>query len=231
MSETPDKSNSEPTTEQEPAILDVHPPHEPVHGWRDFVLHLATITIGLLIAISLEQTVEYFHHRHLVHEARENIRHELEDNVNAAKENTTDIQADADSMRANIVVARLLRTNPEGLKGKGMHFDFTWSSFEDSAWKSARDTGALAYMPTKEVQQYADSYGQQEIVDKEAVEIFTTQSELAAPFYMEPEDGHLSAEEREGLIRDCARTYMRLVTLKQLVGGLQKNYEDTLHKG
>lgn len=24
-------------------MLEVHPPHEPVHGWRDFLIHLFTI--------------------------------------------------------------------------------------------------------------------------------------------------------------------------------------------
>ena len=50
-------------------MLEVHPPSEPVHGWRDFFIHLATITIGLLIALSLEGCVEFWHHRSLVHEA------------------------------------------------------------------------------------------------------------------------------------------------------------------
>ena len=49
-------------------MLEVHPPSEPVHGWRDFLIHLATITIGLLIALSLEGCVEFWHHRSLVHE-------------------------------------------------------------------------------------------------------------------------------------------------------------------
>ncbi len=33
-------------------MLDVHAPHETVHGWRDFFTHIATITIGLLIALA-----------------------------------------------------------------------------------------------------------------------------------------------------------------------------------
>ena len=37
---------------------EVHPPHEAVHAWRGFLLHIATIVIGLLIAVLLEQTVE-----------------------------------------------------------------------------------------------------------------------------------------------------------------------------
>ena len=51
-------------------MLDVHALHQPVRTWKDFFVHIATIVIGLLIAIGLEQTVEYFHHRHEVREAR-----------------------------------------------------------------------------------------------------------------------------------------------------------------
>jgi hypothetical protein len=35
-------------------MLDVHAPHETVHSWRDSITHIATITIGLLIALGLE---------------------------------------------------------------------------------------------------------------------------------------------------------------------------------
>lgn len=58
-------------------MLDVHPPHEPVHGPRDFFLHLFTITIGLLIALGLEASVEALHHRHQREEAEAKIRQEI----------------------------------------------------------------------------------------------------------------------------------------------------------
>jgi hypothetical protein len=45
-------------------MLEVHPPHEKVHSLAQFFVHIAAITIGLLLALGLEQTVEYFHHRH-----------------------------------------------------------------------------------------------------------------------------------------------------------------------
>ena len=51
-------------------MLDVHPPHASPLTWRDFLLHIASITVGLLIAIGLEQRVEYFHHRQQVSETR-----------------------------------------------------------------------------------------------------------------------------------------------------------------
>ncbi|HEX3968656.1 MAG TPA: hypothetical protein VHW70_11870 [Edaphobacter sp.] len=43
-------------------MLDVHPAHHAATTWRDFFVHIATIVLGLIIAIGLEQTVEFFHH-------------------------------------------------------------------------------------------------------------------------------------------------------------------------
>ena len=42
-------------------MLDVHVPHH-TNTWRDFFIHIATICVGLLIAVSLEQTVEAVNH-------------------------------------------------------------------------------------------------------------------------------------------------------------------------
>jgi hypothetical protein len=211
-------------------MLDVHAPHETVHGWRDFLTHIATITIGLLIALGLEAGVEALHHRHLVREARENIRVEIRQNEEAAKQNIGYVQTDADSMKSNIEKARQLRANPHALDHGNMQFTFTWSSFNDSAWRSARDTGALSYMPTAEVQRYADTYNQQSIVNQEAVAIFTHQSELAAPFSMEEQVSDFRPEEIQTLMRESAVTELRLRTLKQIMEELEKEYADTLAK-
>jgi hypothetical protein len=50
-----------------------------IGNWKDFLVHLATITVGILIAPSLEGVRETFRERALVREARENIRRELAD--------------------------------------------------------------------------------------------------------------------------------------------------------
>jgi len=52
-------------------MIDIHPPHHAATTRRDFFIHLSTVVLGILIAIGLEQTVEYFHHRHQLHELRE----------------------------------------------------------------------------------------------------------------------------------------------------------------
>ena len=52
-------------------MIDIHPPHHAATTKRDFLIHLSTVVLGILIAIGLEQTVEYFHRRHQLHELRE----------------------------------------------------------------------------------------------------------------------------------------------------------------
>jgi len=64
-------------------MLDVHPPHHPTHTWKDFFIHIATIVVGLLIAVGLEQTVEALHHRHQLQKAREELQDDIAANRRA----------------------------------------------------------------------------------------------------------------------------------------------------
>jgi hypothetical protein len=61
--------------------LEVHPPDHGIHTWRDFFVHMATICLGLLLAIALEQTVELLHHRYERRELMENLHAEAEHNL------------------------------------------------------------------------------------------------------------------------------------------------------
>ena len=51
-------------------MLDIHPPQETAHTWKDFLIHIATIVVGLVIAVGLEQSVEAIHH----HYQRQDLR-------------------------------------------------------------------------------------------------------------------------------------------------------------
>jgi len=70
-------------------MLDVHAPHQAVRSWMDFLVHIIAITIGLLIAIGLEQAVEYVHHRH----QREQIEQQMHTVFSA------NVSSDADDLR------------------------------------------------------------------------------------------------------------------------------------
>ena len=208
-------------------MLDVHPPHEPVHSWREFLLHIATITIGLFIALMLEAAVEGLHHRHIVREARETIRHEVEQNHALAVDDLRFLQEDIDRMQSNLVTIHALAANPKDFHGH-LQFTMSWSSFGDAAWRSSRDMGALAYMPYSEVQGYSDLYGQQDLVRQQAIDIFTRQVLSATPVVMETDMSRLSPDEIRSLLHDTAASALTLTSLKQIVQQLDEQYIATL---
>jgi len=208
--------------------LDVHPPHEPIHSWRDFFVHLFTITVGLLIALGLENAADDLHHRHIVREARENIHREIVQNEQAVKEDLASLDTNEGKMKSNLAALRAVEKDPTKTKYH-LSYNFQWSSFNQSAWLSARDSGALTFMPTDEVQHYADVYDDQQLVTQQATIDFTFESDVAAPFLME-EDGSLTKEEIRGVMRDTALTYSKLNILHQLVEQLGQQYGQALKK-
>jgi hypothetical protein len=56
-------AQTEAPAEESISMLDIHDAHHAAGTWRDFFIHIATIVLGLIIAIGLEQTVVYFDHQ------------------------------------------------------------------------------------------------------------------------------------------------------------------------
>src|SRR5882757_3622278 len=69
----PEITHSPEAPQESTPMLDVHPAHHAASTWRDFFVHIATIVLGLLIAVGLEQTVEHFHHQHQLRELRQGL--------------------------------------------------------------------------------------------------------------------------------------------------------------
>jgi hypothetical protein len=67
-------------------MLDVHAPHKAIHAWKDFLVHIVAITIGLLIAIGLEQAVESIHHRHQRVQIEQQLHTVFSDNISSGAE-------------------------------------------------------------------------------------------------------------------------------------------------
>jgi hypothetical protein len=60
--------------------LDIHKP-KPVHSFREFLSELGVVVLGIVIALSGEQLIEYLHDKHKAGEAREGIRDEIAMNI------------------------------------------------------------------------------------------------------------------------------------------------------
>jgi hypothetical protein len=203
--------------------MDVHAPHEPIHTWRDVALHLGIVTVGLFIALSLEALVEHIHNRHLVTEARANIREELQIDHAAAQDDIKRVQRNIDTIKANIVTIHLLQTHPKDFHGSitnSMSFD----SLNDAAWRTARDTGALSFMPYKEVQRYSDLYMLEGLVIQKAINAGEQTFHAQIPTLMGYDITNIPPDELNQMLRDNAATEIDLITLKQYLIQLDQQY-------
>jgi hypothetical protein len=137
--------------------VDVHPPRQSIHTWKDFLLHLLTITIGLFIALTLEAAVESTHHRHLVRDAHENLRREIERNHKVYANNVRDLRLNRNQLARDIDQLRELR-NGKKLENPSLSWTWNWDSYGDAAWKTARESGAVAYMESGWISTYSWVY-------------------------------------------------------------------------
>jgi hypothetical protein len=145
-------------------MLDVHPPHHAATTWRDFFIHIVTIVIGLLIAIGLEQTVEYFHHRHEIREAREALAAEHEENVRRFHRNVYDHLLRLANQHNDQRVMRYLLAHPgtpqEKLPGVINYGAITLSEPVESAWSTVEHSDVASLMPPAELRALAIEYKQ-----------------------------------------------------------------------
>lgn len=142
-------------------MFDVHPPHESVHTRKGFLLHIATITIGLLIALSLEQTVEYFHHRHIVRDTRAALEDEKQENIRRFHQNVAQHVMMMAYLHNNIRIFEYLRDHPgtpqEQLPGV-LYWGIGRKEPLVSAWSTAQHTDAVSLMPRAEVNDLTTLY-------------------------------------------------------------------------
>ncbi len=141
-------------------MIDVHAPHERIAGFQDFLLHLLTITVGLLIALSLEGLVEWRHHVHLVDQARETLHAELVYNAGQFHKALEQVQEQRAIVDANLHALARIQENPSNKASQNADLSAAARQVDlrDTAWKTAQATGALGYMPYDEAERYADVY-------------------------------------------------------------------------
>jgi hypothetical protein len=181
-------------------MLDVHAPHEAVRGWRDFFTHIATITIGLLIALALEAGIEALHHRHIVREARETIREEVQENQQLLADDLRYLNANSNTLRENIAALTQLKEHPKQSPAPKLHFPWGWNSPSAAAWDTARNTGALPLMSYNDAHAFSLTYAQQSYVNEQAALYIKHHHEAMIPLEVNPDISALSPAQIDEMI-------------------------------
>jgi hypothetical protein len=212
---------------EEDRMLDVHPPHEPIHGWRDFLLHLATITIGLFIALRLEGCVEWAHHKHLVYEARENLRNEIQENQRELRGVLAQLPKSEKEIEEDIVKLRQIRDKqPSSLHS--LSYSFEGPTLRRSSWDTARDTGALSFMPYQEVKEYAEVYSVQALVEQLNAKLIDAETTGMGAVLAADDPEKLSPSEAETALQATSTIRSQLLVAGSIGRQLEKKYSRLL---
>ena len=154
-------------------MLDVHPPLHAAHGWRDFFVHIATIVIGLLIALGLEQSAEGIHHRCQLGETRDAIAEERAANEREFATTSEMFRRETKRFQTNLAVLQYLQQHP-GAAPDTWPGKISWhtyiTSFSTAAWQSAQNLGVTARMAPPDVRQLEHLYHALNVVQTSSAE-------------------------------------------------------------
>lgn len=142
--------------------MDIHPPSGAIHSFKDFFLHLLTVILGILIALSLEGLIEWRHHRSLAEEARSNLTAEIRENRELLTGGLAAAPQAEQRLKATIETIEAYRKNHRDDRTSRLDWSFGLFPLSATAWSTAASTGALGYMDYSEVKAYTRAYVLQE---------------------------------------------------------------------
>lgn len=137
------------------AEMEIHKP-KAAHNWREFLTEIGTIICGILIALGLEQAVEWAHWQERLRETREQVHEEVSSDVEAA---TLWLSAAPclDQQLAKIEQG-LWSARQSGRYAGADRFSPPLVRFESEAWLNARSLQVFDRFSTEEAGYLASFY-------------------------------------------------------------------------
>ncbi|HEX4738674.1 MAG TPA: hypothetical protein VH331_14045 [Allosphingosinicella sp.] len=135
---------------------------KPLHGWRAFIGEVGVITIGVLIALGLEQIVQTVHERRVAHEARDAIDLEIAGVLGDLQKRAATEGCIARRLTEldRFVAAATVGHAPPLL---WIARPQVWT-IETSVWNSASQAGRTALFAPQDQSDYADLYASLEVI-------------------------------------------------------------------
>jgi hypothetical protein len=203
--------------------MDVHPPHGPIQGWRDFFVHLIVITLGLLIALGLEGIVEWGHNRHLVHTAEANLRAEMVANRKTLADDLKFLDDAQKQTESDLSILSAFKETNHG--SADLKFHWIWNGPGSAAWDTARNTGAVALMSYETAETYSDIYSQQALLGTQSRAFIRDIYRTAAPLEGGRRLEDLKPAELDMMIANAQQTIADLKLLRDFSESLDRLYE------
>jgi hypothetical protein len=151
-------------------MLDVHAPHEVLHTWKGFLIHIATIVIGLFIAVALEQSVEAINRHREVAALREDLRQESRQILADARKSEAAHLYEIRWLTTRIAQTQLAIRERHPIAPRGINDMPSYASPDIPIWRSAKAGSRTALLTKGEVNAYGEiEYVQAHLDEMEVV--------------------------------------------------------------
>lgn len=213
-------------------MLDVHPPHEKVHSWTDFFLHIATIVVGLLIAVGLEQLVELVHRHYELNETRESLALEMEGNKAKLASNERNWLYTYALLKNDLQVLRYVRDHPgtpqASLPGalKWLEYPFLW---DHAVWDAAVNKGVDRSMPLEEANRRKEFYLLMAAMETQSLDGWNAINDARRFDLLDPDPSHLSPAELSEVIQRTEIAMSKHMEFGYSFGRYAKEFPDLPH--
>jgi len=206
--------------------MEIHAPEKPILTVKEAAAHLAIVTVGILIALSLEGIVEYVHHRAVVREAREIMRHEIEENraeLDKVLGHIKDTQIKEMTHGVEVMQALIAHESSD----TKLMINYSRASLQSAGRTTAELMGAFAYMDHNDVGRWAAVYDlQQEFVRTQSAAL--VDGTAAFSFLMKRDLLKTPPAQLETEAETLRHAVGTLVVLTQLGEALRAKYNEIL---
>ena len=185
---------------EDEAVLDIHPAQHAASSWREFFIHIATIVLGLCIAVGLEQGVEWVHHRREVAETRELLRQEREHNRENMANASREWRLETARYENDLLVFQYLQKHPgtpqDKLPGR-LLWGHGGKADIHAEWDTAQQNGVASLMPRDELEMDALLYRHLQNVGDLAEQTWLAVNDAEEYNLLDSDPSHLSAAQVE----------------------------------
>jgi hypothetical protein len=208
--------------------MDIHVPKHAITSLKELLRELAIVTLGILIALSLDGLLAWKHHRDLVQEARANILNELRENQAELSKDIQDLQK-IDQQGQNLIsLVHQLESN----RKTAVHnadYGFSIAELHATSLNTASTTGAFSYMSYGEVKRYTEVYDLQRSFDALQQRALAASLDVEGLFtLLSRAPASLSAAELADAERRLGIAAADVRALQQIAAPLNQRYQEVL---
>ncbi len=187
---------------------DAQAPQRPIEDWKDFLYHIFYVSLGLLLAIGLEQAVVYANRTIQIAELRSALAEERAINIQHFAVESEEIDRVVPILKKNLGVLLYLRNHPSLPESKWpaqLQWAAIYPTYNDTAWKTASTSYVFQYMPPVELRRLNYLYGKLQALNDTSNDEMKLKFKIYSTLSEEPDSGHLTPAIVEKQIDLCER--------------------------